>query len=74
LSTIGDHSDFDLQFRQEADGIFGAAIDLCVPLLPAIAFDFGDGQALDANAGESFAHLVELERLDDGHDDFHPRR
>jgi hypothetical protein len=42
-----------------------------MPLLPAVAFDFGDGQALNADPGERFAHLVELERLDDGHDNFH---
>jgi hypothetical protein len=30
------------------------------------ALDFGDGDALHAHAGERFAHLVQLERLDDG--------
>jgi hypothetical protein len=42
-----------------------------VPLLPAVAFDFADGQALNADSRERFAHLVELERLDDGHHNFH---
>ncbi len=37
----GIHSDFNLQLRQEADGILGAAIDFGVPLLAAIALDLG---------------------------------
>jgi hypothetical protein len=41
--------------------------------LAAEAFDFGDRDALNANAGEGFAHLIELERFDDGRDEFHVR-
>src|SRR5262249_28580956 len=62
---------FDLHFRQKVDHVFGAPIELRVSLLPAEAFDFGDGDALYANAGQSFALLVKLERLDDGCDEFH---
>src|SRR6476620_2059921 len=38
------HRDFDLQFRQETDGVFGAAIDFRVPLLSSVALHFGQGQ------------------------------
>ena len=44
-----------------------------MPFLAAEAFDFGDRDALDANAGEGLAHLIELERFDDGRDEFHVR-
>nr|BAT31235.1 PilL modular protein [Fulvimarina pelagi] len=40
-------------------------------LLAPVAFDFGDSQPLDSDAGERFAHLVEFEWLDDRHYDFH---
>ena len=42
--------DLDLQLRQEAHGVFGAAVDLRVALLAAVALDFGDGQTLHAEA------------------------
>jgi hypothetical protein len=44
-----------------------------VTFLATEALDFGDRDALDANAGEGFAHLIELERFDDGRDEFHVR-
>jgi hypothetical protein len=40
-------------------------------LLPAIAFDLGDGQPLHADSGQRIAHFVELKWFDDRHDDFH---
>ena len=52
-------------------GVFGAAINLHVALLAAVAFDLGDGHAVNADTGEGVAHLVELERLDDGDDQLH---
>src|SRR3954466_3492155 len=63
--------DLDLELRQEAHGVFGAAVDLGMPLLPAVALHFRDGQPVHAEAGQRVAHLLELERLDDGHDDLH---
>ena len=71
VDLIGRAGDFELDLRQEAHGIFGAAIDFGVALLAAVAFDLGDGQPLNADFGQRVADLVELERLDDGHDDFH---
>ena len=51
--------------------ITGAAIDFGVALLTPVSLDFRDGHPVHADRGESVADLVELERLDDGHDDFH---
>ena len=61
----------DLHLRQEVDDVLGAAIELGVALLPAEALDLGDGDALHADRREGLAHLVELERLDDGGNEFH---
>src|ERR1039458_3052070 len=49
----------------------GVAIDLHVTLLPPVALDLGHGHAVNADASEGVAHLVELERFDDGDDQFH---
>ncbi len=40
-------------------------------LLPTETLDFGDGDARHPDARQGLAHLVELERLDDGRDHFH---
>src|SRR5262249_9387423 len=56
---------------QEAHGVFGAAVDLSVALLAPIAFDLRDGHPVHADRGQSVADLIELEWLDNGHDDFH---
>ena len=61
----------DLHLRQEVDDVLGAAVELGVALLAPEALDLGDGDALHADGRERFAHLVELERLDDGGDQFH---
>ena len=58
-------------FGQEIHGIFGAAIDFGVALLPAVALDLGDGHAVDADGEERVAHFFELERFDDGDDELH---
>src|SRR6476619_6144632 len=49
----------------------GAAIDFGVALLSPVTLHLGDGQPLNADLGEGVADLVEFERLDDGHDNFH---
>src|SRR5579864_9524639 len=71
VDLIGGAGDFQLDLRQEAHGVFGAAIDFGVALLAPVALHLGDGQSLNADLGQRVADLVELERLDDGHDDFH---
>ena len=60
---------FDL--GQEIDHVFGAAIELGMALLATEALHFGDRQARDADLGEGFTHLVQLERFDDGGHLFH---
>jgi len=65
-------SDSDL--RQQIHRVFGAAIDLGVALLAAVAFGFDNSHALQADAPERFAHVVELEWLDDGDDQLHRPR
>src|SRR6478735_1786974 len=62
---------FDFQLRQEAHGIFGAAVDFGVALLAAVAFDLGYRQTVHADGGEGVAHLVQFERLYDRHYYFH---
>src|SRR5690606_34371607 len=63
----------DLDLGQEIHDIFGTAIELGVALLPPETLHLGDGQAGDADFGQAFAHLVQLERLDDRLDLLHPR-
>src|SRR5690242_9505584 len=41
------HRDLDLELGQEVHGIFRTAVDFGMALLPAIAFDFGHGHAVD---------------------------
>ena len=50
LDNFASDRHFDFELGQKAHRIFGAAIDLRVALLPAIAFDLGDGHALNAEA------------------------
>ena len=71
VGEVVGHRDLDLHLGQEADVVFGAPVDLRLALLAAEALDLGDRQALHAKRRECFAHVVELERLDDGHDQFH---
>jgi len=67
---LGD-SDIDPQLGHEINLIFGAPVDLGVALLAAIAYDLGDGHAVDPGARERLAHRIELERLDDSCDELH---
>ena len=68
---VAEH-DLDLHLGQEVDDIFGAAIELGVALLAAETLGLGDRDALQADFLQRFLHLVELERLDDRFDLFHP--
>src|SRR5262245_45822604 len=63
--------DLDLHLRQEIHRVFGAAINLGMALLAAIAFDLGYRHAGDAEPGEGVAHVLEFEWLDDGNDKLH---
>src|SRR6266536_476971 len=64
-----DHLDLDL--GQEIDDVLRTAIELGMALLAAETLNLRHREPADADIGERFAHLVELERLDDGFDFFH---
>ena len=55
----------------EGDGVLGAAINLGVSLLSSVSLHLGDGEALHAYGGEGLTDVIQLEGLDDSHDDFH---
>ncbi len=65
------HGRLDLHLGQKIDHVFRAAVQLGVALLPTETLDFGDGDARHPDARQGLAHLVQLERLDDGRDHFH---
>src|SRR6266516_3125813 len=67
---VGDQ-DLDPDLGDEVDGVLGAAVDLCVAALAAVALDLADGQAGDADLAEGVLDLAELERLDDRGDESH---
>src|SRR5215510_5149493 len=71
VDLFGADSDLDLDLGQEAHGIFGAAIDFRVALLPAISLDFRHRETVNANGGQGVADFFELEWLDDRHNNFH---
>src|SRR4051812_342583 len=71
VNLIGRHCRLDLDLGQEADGVFGAAINFGVALLTPVTFDLGDGHPEHPDRGQGVAHLVKLKRLDDSHDDLH---
>src|SRR5215471_14516155 len=73
LREIGRHGDLDAQFGQEIHDIFGAAVDLGVTLLAAIALDLRHRHPMHADRGEGLAHLVKFERFDDRDDELHGR-
>ena len=45
---------FEFDLGQKIDGVFAAAINFRVALLPAKAFHFGNRHALDAELGQGF--------------------
>src|SRR5947199_1184458 len=71
VDLVGGNGDLDLDLGQEAHGVFGAAIDFGMALLPAISLDFRHRQTVNADGGQGVANFFELEWLDDRHNDFH---
>src|SRR4030095_2530144 len=55
----------ELHLGEELDDVFGAPVELGVPLLAPEPLHLGHGHALDPLLRERLFHLVELERLDD---------
>src|SRR5215217_8276176 len=63
--------DLDPDLGHEVDRVLGAPVHLGVSALPAEALDVGDGEALYAEILDRVLHVVDLERLDDAHDELH---
>ena len=51
--------------------VFRAAVDFGLALLAAKTFHFSHRQTLHAKRGQCLSHFVELEGLDDSHNEFH---
>ena len=68
--VVGDH-DVELHLGQEVDDVLRAAVELGVPLLAPETLHLGRRHARDTQLRERLAHIVELERLDDGLDLLH---
>src|SRR5690348_15317728 len=71
VELVGADSDLDLDLGQETHGVFSTAINFRVALLSAIAFDFRHRETMNANGGQGVADFLELEWLDDRHNNFH---
>ena len=69
--ALGGHHHLQLHLGQQIDVVLLAAVDLFVAFLAAVAADFGDRHAVDADALQRFLDFVQLERLDDRFDFFH---
>src|SRR5271155_2266123 len=63
------HVNSDL--RDELDGVFGSAVDLGVPSLPAVPLDFGDGQTQHTGDLDGMPDVIDREGLDDSGDQLH---
>ena len=51
--------------------VLAAPVMASMTFLPPVPLDLGDGHAVYPDRSQCIADLVELEWLDDGHDDFH---
>src|SRR5512134_1024200 len=65
------HDDFQLDLGEEVDHVFGAPVELGVPLLAAEPLDLGNGHAVDPDVVQGLLDLIQLERLDDRLDLLH---
>src|SRR5512132_1894206 len=63
--------DLDPNLGHEVDRVLGAPVHLGVSALAAEPLDVGDGQALHPEVLDGVLHVVDLERLDDAHDELH---
>ena len=68
--VVAEHN-LDLHLGEKIHDVFGAAIKLGMPFLPAKALGFGNGDALQSDFLQCLFHLVELEWLDNGLDLLH---
>src|SRR4029453_8921541 len=63
--------DLDAPLGHEVDRVLGAPVHLRVPALAPEPLHVRDGEALHAEVLHCVLHVVDLERLDDAHDEFH---
>src|SRR6266540_1078797 len=63
--------DLDPDLGNEVDRVLGAPVHLGVPALAAETLDVGDGETLHTEVLDGVLHVVDLERLDDAHDELH---
>src|SRR5687768_11551316 len=71
LDEVVGHHHLHLDLGEEVDRVLAAAVQLRVPFLAPEATHFRHGHADDADSGEGFLDVVQLERLDDRLDLFH---
>src|SRR5665647_1984371 len=71
VDLVSCHCHLHLEFGEEAHRILGPTVDFRVTLLTPVSFDLGNSQPLHADGGQGVTDLVELERFNNGHDDFH---
>src|SRR6185437_16183059 len=71
VELVVGHGHLQLDLGQEVDHVLGTAIELGMALLATETLHLGHGDALHADFGECLAHIVQFERLDDRHDQFH---
>src|SRR5262252_10730968 len=71
VDLVGIDGNFDLDLGQEAHGVFGAAIDFRMALLPAVSLDFRHRETVNADGGQGVPDFFQLEWLDDRHNNFH---
>ena len=65
------HGYFQAYLRQEVHDILCTTVQFCVAFLAAEAFHFGYGDPLDANTGQGFPDVIQLEWLNNSCDHFH---
>src|SRR5262245_44009604 len=71
VQLLAGDRDFEAELWKKIHLIFGAAIDLGVALLPAVAFHFGHRHSVNADTRERLTHLIELEWFYDSDDELH---
>ena len=71
IRKCGIHHDFDFNFGDKIDDIFGTAVDFLVTLLSPVAFNFGDGHALNPDFLEPPFDVVQFKRFDTRLNFFH---
>ena len=65
------NDDLELDLWDEVHGVFRTTVELSMAFLSAETFHLGHGDALHADFGQRFTHIVELEGLHDGFDLLH---